>query len=383
MYKILDLIQEDIDQDRVEWKKLGDVGLFFGGLTGKSKKDFINGNKYYVTYTNVFNNNAVNLKCLEKVNIGSENQNKLMLGDVIFTASSENREEVGMSSVITSEVDELYLNSFCFYYRFNENIDILPGFSKYLFRDENIRKEIIKKANGVTRFNLSRTNLRKLKIPIPPLKTQEKIVEILDTFTNYIATLETELEKRSKQYEYYRDRLLREEYLKELTEKLFSFEKIELKKFRIGDVCVRQRGIKITAKKMKELDCEDGKIRIFAGGNTIANVKEKVLNKDDILNEPSIIVKSRGNIDFDFYEKPFTHKNEMWSYRIKEKDKIELKYLYYTLKSQKSYFIQRAISGKLPQISIDITENFRFFAPPLSIQQKIVEILDRFQALAE
>lgn len=48
----------------------------------------------------------------------------------------------------------------------------------------------------------------KIKIPIPPLKIQEEIVKILDSFTQLEAELETELEKRKKQYEYYRDELL-------------------------------------------------------------------------------------------------------------------------------------------------------------------------------
>ena len=47
-----------------------------------------------------------------------------------------------------------------------------------------------------------------IKIPVPPLPVQQKIVRILDNFTELIAQLETELEARQKQYEYYRDKLL-------------------------------------------------------------------------------------------------------------------------------------------------------------------------------
>ena len=55
---------------------------------------------------------------------------------------------------------------------------------------------------------LNRSNLQKLRIPVPPLEVQREIVRILDQFTQLEAELEAELEKRRQQYEYYRDDLL-------------------------------------------------------------------------------------------------------------------------------------------------------------------------------
>lgn len=46
-------------------------------------------------------------------------------------------------------------------------------------------------------------------IPFPPLSTQSRIVSILDTFEQSIANLEEQLAMREKQYEYYREKLLR------------------------------------------------------------------------------------------------------------------------------------------------------------------------------
>ena len=116
--------------------------------------------------------------------------------------------QAGMSSVVTSKFDEMiFLNSFSFGFRFNENI-IIPEFAKYLFRSYFIRKEIIKTASGVTRFNISKERFKKIRIPIPPLETQQKIVKILDKFTELQAMLEAELALRKRQYQYYRDFLL-------------------------------------------------------------------------------------------------------------------------------------------------------------------------------
>ena len=55
--------------------------------------------------------------------------------------------------------------------------------------------------------------MEKIEIPIPSIETQEKIVKTLDKFTNYVTELQAELQARTKQYEYYRDRLLSEDYL--------------------------------------------------------------------------------------------------------------------------------------------------------------------------
>ena len=198
----------------VEWKTLGDICEIFGGLTGKSKADFENGNAKYVPYKNIFYNIEVDFDKLEKVRVlSSENQYEVKYGDVLFTASSEIAEEAGMSSSVTAKSDEkVYLNSFSFGLRFNSDVEIVPEFSKYLFRSHFMRKAIVKTASGVTRFNISKERFKNLQIPIPPLSEQERIVAILDKFdvltTSISEGLPREIELRQKQYEYYRDLLL-------------------------------------------------------------------------------------------------------------------------------------------------------------------------------
>jgi type I restriction enzyme S subunit len=91
----------------------------------------------------------------------------------LFTGSSEIADEAGMSSAVTTEFeDEVYLNSFSFGVRFNENIKLIPEFSKYLFRSQFMRTEIAKTASGVTRFNISKPRLgsRNSKSPFHALK---------------------------------------------------------------------------------------------------------------------------------------------------------------------------------------------------------------------
>lgn len=210
----LDELIKELCPNGVEYKKLGELGTLYNGLTGKNKNDFIEGNQKYITYVNVFNNISIDIETQDKVKIDrNEKQNKVEYGDVIFTASSENIEDVGMTSVLTNLIEEdLYLNSFCFGLRFSTDI-MLPSFSKYLFRSENLRKQIRKTANGVTRYNISKEKIKEILVPILPLKIQEEIVRILDDYTKSVKELKeklnAELITRKKQYSWYRDYLLK------------------------------------------------------------------------------------------------------------------------------------------------------------------------------
>ncbi|GAA9679845.1 restriction endonuclease subunit S [Helicobacter pylori] len=209
MHKIEHLLQT-LAPKGVEFRKLGDIGEFYGGLVGKSKKSFSQGNKFYVPYVNVFNNPQLDLNALESVQIGDkEKQNTIQLGDVLFTGSSENLEDCAMSCVVTQKIEkDIYLNSFCFGFRFFDKNLFNPSFLKHFLRDYNFRKNISKVANGVTRFNVSKQLLSKITIPIPPLEVQQEIVKVLDAFTELNTELNTELKARKKQYQYYQNMLL-------------------------------------------------------------------------------------------------------------------------------------------------------------------------------
>lgn len=201
---------EELCPNGVEYKTMGELGSFYGGLTGKSKEDFKDGNAKFITYRNVYSNPALKIDVEDRVKIrDDENQRTLQWGDVVFTGSSETPDECGFSSVVTEETNEkLYLNSFCFFFRFNDANVMLPDFSKHLFRSDNLRYQISKTASGVTRFNVSKKLMEKVVIPVPPLQVQHEIVRILDTFIDLTTELEAELEARKKQYDYYRNYLL-------------------------------------------------------------------------------------------------------------------------------------------------------------------------------
>ncbi|OFP59130.1 hypothetical protein HMPREF2980_05915 [Rothia sp. HMSC076D04] len=193
---------------------LGELGKFYGGLKGKTKNDFGYSGARYISYKNVYENISTDFTWPDFVQVKEgENQLSLMKGDILLTGSSENMEESGLSSVVTKEPGEkAYLNSFSICYRLNDPSILNPEFSKYLFRSRLARKQIIRTAQGVTRFNVSKKKLANVTIPIPSLEEQQRIVDILDRFdaltTSLSEGLPAELAARRSQYEYYRDQLL-------------------------------------------------------------------------------------------------------------------------------------------------------------------------------
>lgn len=153
-----------------------------------------------------------------------------------------------------------------------------------------------------------------------------------------------------------------------------------VEKQKIKDVFSRVKGTPITAGKMHEIENPDGEIRIFAGGKTVINAYAKDIPNANIIRVPAVLIQSRGLIDFIYYDKPFTFKNEMWAYT--ENQNHSLKYLYYVLKNNIKYFREAASGmGSMPQISLAVTEEFDISLPPLPVQEEIVRILDKFTEL--
>ena len=216
---------------------------------------------------------------------------------------------------------------------------------------------------------LNQKNLKSIKIPIPPIEIQEKIVQILDKMTECVTELTSELTSRKKQYSFYRDKLL-------------SFEdEIYQVEWKTLNECLKKgKGTKITASQMKLLHKDGAPIRIFAGGKTYADVNYGDIPDKDIHTEEAIVVKSRGIIDFEYCTEPFSFKNEFWSYSS-DNENINLKYIYHYLVHNKEYFQKIANNMQMPQISSNDTEKFKIPVPSLEIQSRIVQVLDNFDTV--
>ncbi len=169
--------------------RLGDIGITISGLAGKTKQDFINGNAKYITFLNVLNNVIIDTSILENVKIyPNEKQNSFKKYDLFFNTSSETPKEVGMCAVLLDDIDQVFLNSFCFGFRiFDKAVDSL--FLSYLINSEIGRKAFENLAQGSTRYNLSKSGFNNVCLILPPLNEQIAIANILSGLDHEIASL--------------------------------------------------------------------------------------------------------------------------------------------------------------------------------------------------
>lgn len=392
MSELQELIQK-LCPDGVEYKKLEDIGDFFGGLTGKSKEDFKDGNSKFITYRNVYANPSLNIDFEDKVKISdNEKQHTVTYGDILFTGSSETPDECGMSSVVTTQTSEkLYLNSFCFGLRLYKMEEFNLHYLKHILRSNDIREQIKKTASGVTRYNVSKKRFAKIYIPVPPIEVQTEIAHILDDFTDLAAELQAELQARQEQYEYYRDKLL-------------SFNNIN----RGG--CARVTWMKMSEilysirtglnpRQFFKLNTPDAHsyyvtIREFNGGRLVFS------DSTDRINESArMLCNNRSNLEINdvlfsgtgTIGETFVIDSTPLNWNIKEgvyalKPKLHIiypKYLKYILSQSeiKSDYIKLAEGGTVKSISMKKLNVFSIPVPTLSEQERIINILDKFEAL--
>lgn len=179
-----------------EVKKLGDIAKTYGGLSGKTKEDFKNGLYPYIPFMNILSNPIIDNTYFDFVKIRkSETQNKALKGDLFFNGSSETPEEVGMCSVLLTDIENLYLNSFCFGLRLLNQNEYYSLYLSYFFRSGEGRKLMFYLAQGATRYNLSKTNFVKLVFRLPNFKEQIRIATILNDMDTEISALGRKLFK--------------------------------------------------------------------------------------------------------------------------------------------------------------------------------------------
>lgn len=183
------------------WKEynLSKIGISYGGLRNKKAKSFSeNCNAKYITYKSIYDSDKIDINRLGNVFVDkNENQNLVKYGDVFFTISSETPNEVAMSSVLLDEVENTYLNSFCFGFRFDFNI-LLPEFARYYFRSDYIRKSTYRLVQGITRYNISKNKFLDIKIYLPSIKEQEEISKFLSLLDAEIDNLKEQKEEIKK-----------------------------------------------------------------------------------------------------------------------------------------------------------------------------------------
>lgn len=187
---------------------MGEMGEFIRG-SGLQKKDFTETGvgcihygqiyTYYGTYTNK-TKSFVSEEFAKKAR-------KAKHGDLVIATTSENDEDV-CKAVAWLGNEEIAVSSDACFYRHQMN----PKYVAYFFKTEQFQKQKRPFITGTKVRRVNADDLAKIKIPVPSLEEQQRIVSILDKFdtltTSISEGLPKEIELRKKQYEYYRDRLL-------------------------------------------------------------------------------------------------------------------------------------------------------------------------------
>lgn len=198
--------------DSVPVVQLSDIFDFKNGLN--KGKEFFGRGDYIVKYMDVYKHCALTEGDLsDRVEVTDSEKYKVSAkkGDVFFTRTSESREEIGFASVLLDEVEGCVFSGFLIRAR-QKTQKLLPKYCAYCFKAESVREQITRNCIFTTRASLSGANLGLVKLPVPPLEEQKRIVAILDRFdalcNDLTSGLPAEIEARKKQYEYYRDKLL-------------------------------------------------------------------------------------------------------------------------------------------------------------------------------
>lgn len=171
-------------------KPMRALGNTYGGLAGKTKINFGHGEARYIPFMNVMTDTVIDASWLESVDVApDEAQNLAKKGDLFFNGSSETPEEVGFCSVLLEEIPNLYLNSFCFGFRFNTAEKVSGLFFAYWFRSKAGRAAMSVLAQGATRYNIAKSAFMKLEIPQPSEEEQTAIATVLSDMDAELAAL--------------------------------------------------------------------------------------------------------------------------------------------------------------------------------------------------
>ena len=372
-------IEEMLKNEKVEWKKLGEVCEVLDNKRKPiSKKDRVSGKYPYYGANGVqdyVNNYIFDGQFILMGEDGSViNKDKSPVLHWIDGAKIW----VNNHAHVLAQMDSKYNLKFIYYYL--SKLDV----------SQTVRG---------TPPKINQANMRNLEIPIPSLKTQEKIVKTLDKFTEYVtelqAELQAELQYRTNQYEYYRNMFLSEEYLNKLSKKLLDVSGEGTNRLlctTLGDIGKFTRGNGL----QKSDFASHGKPVIHYGqiytkygfetNEVISFVSEELFGKlrkarqgDILMATTSENIEDVGKCVVWTGNEEIGFSGDMYSYRTTENPKY-IAYYFQTAEFQKQK--EKKVTGtKLIRIHGDDMEKFSIHLPPLSLQNKIVEILDKFQAI--
>ena len=368
MTKLNELIQQ-LCPDGVEYKKLKNaVSIERGKRVVKSQLSQINGFP-------VYQNSLIPLGYHTECNYPANTTFIIMAGAA---------GEIGYSKESFWAADD------CFSVVCPEEVSNRYIYHILLHKQEVLRSKVRKASIP----RLSRNALDEIIVPLPPIEVQREIVRILDDFTEQTeqlkASLTAELTARKKQYEYYRDKLL--------TFDVFGGGTNRLEWKTLGESII-SLSTGLNPRQFFKLNTEDAKnyyvtIREIQNGTIVFSEKTDRINDEALslcnnrshLEVGDVLFSGTGTIGETAIvsEVPTNWNIKEGVYAIKPKrELLNSRYLMYLLRTR---YMQLAISkkvagGTVKSIPMGDMRKLQIPVPDITVQESIVSILDRFDAL--
>lgn len=277
-------------------------------------------------------------------------------------------------------VDTPFWNVDTVFYTEIDTSKVVEKYVYYVLQKEHLEK--LNTAGGVP--SLTQGVLNEVLIPVPPLPVQEEIVRILDNF----AELQAELQKRIQQYEYYRDKLLS---FRDLSN--WGGQEVSVEWKKLGDVVSISRGASPRPIQNYLTDEEDGIPWIKIGDvstnskyitSTAERITREGANKSRFLKKGTFILSNSMSFGRPYILGIDGCIHDGWISICDFEASLNSDFLYYLLRSSnvQGYWISKANSGgAVANLNSDIVRSTPIPVPPLAEQQRIVDILDRFNTL--
>ena len=361
MMNILELLK----YEKVEWKKLGEVAVVG---TGKSNTNEQEENGLYPFY--------VRSKTVKRINKYEFDEEAIIIPG-----------EGGIGEIFHYVNGKYALHQRAYRIHLQERIVVKYV---YYYMKTHFKEFITKNMVGSTVTSIRKPMIENFEIPIPSLETQGKIVEILDKFTSYVTELQSELQSRAKQYTYYRDMLLSEEYLNKITKEMEEDRSVSI--VTLGEIGEFTRGNGLQKKDFQEEGnpvIHYGQIYTkysFSADKVLSYVSDEIFSKlrkaqknDILIATTSENIEDVGKSVVWLGDEEIGFSGDMYSYRTKQNPKF-IAYFFQTNDFQKQK--ERKVTGtKMIRIHSDDMKNLEIPLPSLSLQNKIVKILDKFQVM--
>ncbi len=207
--------------------------------------------------------------------------------------------------------------------------------------------------------------LMKQLFPIPPLAVQEEIVRILDKFTTLEAELEAELDCRKRQYEYYRNQLLSLDVL--IREQ--GLDKVEYKA--LSEVAEIRRGKRLVKSELST----SGNYAVYQN----SMIPLGYYSKSNVSEGTTFVISAGSAGEIGYSPNRFWAADDVYYFIFT--DGVCSKYVYYFLLIKQQSIKRQVRRASVPRLSKSAFEKLKIPIPPLAEQQRIVSILDKFEAL--